>query len=393
MVRIEVHGGRATPEATVERLIAELPALRRAGDPVQVAWTVLRLARMHVRLAEWDAAEECFREAGEAAGHALDERLEGAVAVGRAEMQMRRRDLAGARATLDAAVAVLGPTGGPELAEALKLRGILAMRESDAQGALADLREALSTARSAGRETLEAEVQSELAVLFLSEGRNAEALSALNDAHTRYLALRMGPEVRELERRLQNLEGVYFQVVKAWSESIESKDRYTAGHCERVAEYACALAEACGFRGGDLDWLRLGAFVHDVGKTAVPPEVLNKPGKLNDTEWELMKSHTVVGDRMIEELRFPWDLRPMVRNHHERWDGTGYPDALAGEEIPLAARIMCVADVFDALTTTRSYRPALSTREALAIMGRDSGRVFDPHLLDVFVESVVPTYA
>lgn len=392
MTRTETNHVSGEHGHALERLTADLPRLRRAGDQVQVGWTVLRMARAHVHLSEWDAAEECFREAADTAENALDQRLEGAVAAGLGEMHMRRRDLGAAGGELDRAVALLSPYGGEDLAEALKLVGILAQRRADPRGALASLQEALTVAEAAGRRIVQAEIQSELAVSFLAEGRNADALSALNAARAGFLELRMSPEVRELERRLNNLEGVYFQVVKAWSESIESKDHYTAGHCERVARYACSLAESLGLRGGDLEWLRLGAFVHDVGKTAVPPEVLNKPGKLDESEWELMKSHTVVGDRMIEELRFPWDLRPIVRNHHERWDGTGYPDGLAGEEIPLTARIMAVADVYDALTTTRSYRPALSMREALGIMERESGRVFDPCLLKVFMDTVVPTH-
>ena len=116
----------------------------------------------------------------------------------------------------------------------------------------------------------------------------------------------------------------------------------------------------------------------------MPAEVLNKAGKLTDEEWVLMKAHTTEGDAIVAGLDFPWDIRPIVRWHHERWDGSGYPDGLRGEEIPLTARILCVADVYDALTTTRSYRPALSRDEALTIMERDVGRFFDPQLFPVF---------
>ena len=144
------------------------------------------------------------------------------------------------------------------------------------------------------------------------------------------------------------------------------------------------LGSAVGIQGRDLTWLRMGAFLHDVGKTVVPADVLNKPGKLTDEEWDVMKGHTVEGDRIVEELEFPWDIRPIVRSHHERWDGTGYPDGLAGGAIPLHARILCIADVYDALTTTRSYRPALSMDEALRIMRREAGRQFDADLLAVF---------
>jgi HD-GYP domain-containing protein (c-di-GMP phosphodiesterase class II) len=148
------------------------------------------------------------------------------------------------------------------------------------------------------------------------------------------------------------------------------------------------LAAAVGFKGRDLTWMRMGAFLHDVGKTGVPTEVLNKPGKLTDEEFEQMKRHTTIGDAIISETPFPWDIRPIVRNHHERWDGRGYPDKLKGEEIPLTARILCVADVYDALTSTRSYRPALSREEALAIMDKEAGVVVDPTLYALFRELI-----
>jgi putative nucleotidyltransferase with HDIG domain len=139
-----------------------------------------------------------------------------------------------------------------------------------------------------------------------------------------------------------------------------------------------------GLAGRDLVWFRMGAFLHDVGKIETPAEVLNKPGKLTPEEWAVMQAHTVEGDQIVAELNFPWDIRPIVRSHHERWDGSGYPDGLRGEEIPLSARVLCVADVYDALTTTRSYRPALPPREALRIMEQDAGRLLDAQLFSTF---------
>ncbi|HEX6693828.1 MAG TPA: HD-GYP domain-containing protein, partial [Longimicrobiales bacterium] len=190
----------------------------------------------------------------------------------------------------------------------------------------------------------------------------------------------------ELDHRLDGLEETYLAVVEQWAESIEAKDRYTAGHCGRVADYAVRLAAASGFKGRDLTWFRMGGFLHDVGKTGVPLEILNKPGKLTDEEFLLMQSHTTMGDDIVAPLNFPWDIRPLVRSHHEKWDGTGYPDRLKGEEIPFAARILCVADVYDALTSARSYRPALSQAEAFKIMDRESGTTLDPVLYARFRE-------
>jgi putative nucleotidyltransferase with HDIG domain len=169
---------------------------------------------------------------------------------------------------------------------------------------------------------------------------------------------------------MSDLEGTFLTVVRDWGQSIESADRYTFGHCERVAEYAVAVAQALGLGGIEQTTVRLGAYLHDVGKVRVPHEVLNKPGRLNDAEFELMKLHPVYGVELLEGVEFPWDLKPIIRWHHEKLDGTGYPDRLRGDEIPLAAQIIGIVDVYDALTTTRSYRAAMPRAAALAEMER-----------------------
>jgi putative nucleotidyltransferase with HDIG domain len=144
-----------------------------------------------------------------------------------------------------------------------------------------------------------------------------------------------------------------------------------------------------GFDSSVLVWFRMGALLHDVGKTMVPAEILNKAGKLSEHEWEVMRRHPAAGVELLSDVSFPWDIRPMIRSHHERWDGNGYPDGIAGEDIPLAARILCVADVFDALTTNRSYRGSFSRDEALEIMFQDSGTIFDPTPLGLFRDLVL----
>ncbi len=246
--------------------------------------------------------------------------------------------------------------------------------------AQAHLDKAIEMARSSEDRLAEAEALRSLSLVHLGEERTVEALTCLNAAHQLFQQLQASTALSELEHRLDGLEATYLEVVEKWAESIEAKDRYTAGHCGRVADYAVQLAAACGFEGRDLTWFRMGGFLHDVGKTGVPLEVLNKPGKLTEEEFKLMQAHTTIGDDIVAPLNFPWDIRPLVRSHHEKWDGTGYPDRLKGEEIPFAARILCVADVYDALTSARSYRPALSQTEAFKIMDRESGTTLDPTL-------------
>jgi putative nucleotidyltransferase with HDIG domain len=311
--------------------------------------------------------------------------LLGTLELNRAELHLMRGDFERARECCDRSFEIFSHMDSPSgLGEAYKFYGVL-FREMHKTGlATAHFGRAVDLAETCEDRLLEAESRSEWALVHLAEGRNREALQCLNTSSRLFRELQARSELLDLERRLDRLEETYLRVVAAWGESIESKDRYTAGHCQRVADYACMLAEAFGFRGRDITWLRMGGFLHDVGKTAVPAEILNKPGKLTDEEWEIMKSHTTVGDEIVAELNFPWDIRPVVRNHHERWDGGGYPDGLAGEAIPLTARILCVADVYDALTTARSYRPALSQEEALRIMERDAGRILDPDIFAAF---------
>jgi putative nucleotidyltransferase with HDIG domain len=380
---------RSELEQSLGRLLAELPRVRDRGDDLGVSRVLTSMARIHVKLREWDFAEECFSEAEESLKGLRENGARKAIEVGRAELELYRGDLDAARALLERAVADMAETGETQaLAEATTLLGIAHRKAGEAAGALERLREAAELGRASGDRLVEAEAESERALVLQAEGRNQEALESLVRARQLFEQLRLSTAAHGLRRRLEQMERNHLQLVEAWGESIESKDHYTAGHCDRVARYTCMLAEALDFPVEDLKWLRIGAFLHDVGKTAVPAEVLNKPGKLTAAEWELMKRHTVVGDEMVAELHFPWDVRPIVRSHHEHWDGGGYPDGLAGTDIPLTARILCVADVFDALTTNRSYRRALSRAEALEIMAGEVGSTLDPSLFTLFSNTI-----
>jgi len=214
----------------------------------------------------------------------------------------------------------------------------------------------------------EAEASRELALLYQTMGRNQEALGLLNAAHRLFTRLDARVDLIDVSTKVHRLEETYFAVVRDWGQSIESSDSYTFGHCERVAGYAVGVARTLGLDEGQQTTIRLGAYLHDLGKVKVPHEILNKPGKLTDEEFGVIRMHPVWGVELLATVEFPWDLKPIIRWHHEKHDGTGYPDRLRGDEIPLSAQIICIVDVYDALTTTRSYRPALSRQEALERM-------------------------
>lgn len=365
--------------------------------PVDAARVLNNIGMVNADLEKWNEALDAYEAA---AGHISgtgDVETLATIQLNRAEVYIALERFDDARTCCDQAFEIfsrIGSTSG--LGETYRAYGALYRESGKLHLAEAHLKLVAELARGARDPLLEAEAEAGFALVHLAGGRNQEALKSLNRAHALFTDLRARRELADVERSLDRLEETYLRVVEAWGEAIESKDRYTAGHCSRVADYACLLAEAVGIRDRELTWLRMGAFLHDVGKTRVDVKILNKPGKLDAREWDEMRAHTVEGDEIVAELGFPYDIRSIVRSHHERWDGTGYPDRLAGEEIPLNARILCVADVYDALTTSRSYRAAMSEEEAQAIMRDLSGAAFDPDLLDVFLallaerESTVP---
>jgi len=182
---------------------------------------------------------------------------------------------------------------------------------------------------------------------------------------------------------VDSMETTIEQVVKTFIISIEAKDSYTFGHSERVSKYAVELAlRLPEFQDMQrLETLRLSGLLHDIGKINIPEAVLTKPTRLTEEEYELIKTHTVVGGRMVEKISGLGQLKPGVLYHHERWDGKGYPTGAKGTDIPLEARILSIADTFDAITSSRSYRPAASVNEAFEQLKQGSGTQFDPDLI------------
>jgi putative two-component system response regulator len=171
-------------------------------------------------------------------------------------------------------------------------------------------------------------------------------------------------KIKAYTSELESAESVLF----ALAQSIEGRDPYTQGHCERLSQYAVMLGEQLNLSQESLVALHRAGIVHDIGKVAVPDAILLKPGKLDDREWTIMRQHPLVGERICAPLKSFRLVLPIIRHHHEKMDGSGYPDGLRDEQIPLTARILQTVDVFDALTTSRPYRAALSSEEALAVM-------------------------
>jgi putative nucleotidyltransferase with HDIG domain len=369
--------------AALTHYLAGLAHLRRAGHDRGCACALNNLGMLHIDLGQLAEAEEYFQQALEICGRIGDIVTAGAIHINRTELFLARGDPHQARASCDEGFEIASRLHDePRRAEALKFYGIIYRETGKLHLAEIHLKQAIEIAHE--REVLlEAEAQRELALVLRAQARNREALEALNRAHALFSGLQARPDQDDISDRISKLETDFLSLVRFWGESIEAKDRYTSGHCERVADYACRLATEAGIGEREMVWFRMGAFLHDLGKTEVAEEILNKPGRLTDEERTAMERHPVIGDEMLAPVEFPWDIRPMVRSHHERWDGRGYPDGLAGERIPLSARILRIADVFDALTTARSYRRRLSPEDALALMEDDTGS-FDPEVFAIF---------
>lgn len=190
---------------------------------------------------------------------------------------------------------------------------------------------------------------------------------------------------RGVEQRINAIEKGHRETVEALAVAINAKDQVTHEHVLRVQLYAAGVARILGCNAQEIEALKAGALLHDIGKIAVPDYILNKPGKLTAAEFEKMKVHTLVGAQILGRVDFPYPVVPVVRHHHERWDGRGYPDGLKGEDIPLTARILSVVDCFDAVREDRQYRRGLTRDEAIKLIMEGSGSQYDPRVVGTFV--------
>jgi len=205
--------------------------------------------------------------------------------------------------------------------------------------------------------------------------------------------------VRRLEEAKQRAEdqrahaeevaALHRRTIETLAIAIEAKDQTTADHLERVEVYAIAVGKELGLSETELEALRASALLHDIGKLAVPEYIISKPGKLTPEEFEKMKTHTVVGAEIVERIRFPYPVAPIVRSHHEKWDGSGYPDGLQGDQIPIGARILSAVDCLDALASDRQYRRAMPLHEAIKVVQAEAGISFDPKVVDVLARRYV----
>ena len=385
-IRGDITAAVAHYECSVEAHVA-------TNDEHGLATAYVNLGIAHTDLKQYDKSDHYFTSSLAIAERSGDMHLQGICLVNHAEAHYMRGRYEEARRNAESALAIFDQLDSQaDKSEAYKMIGMVYRETGRPALAESRLRTAIDLAVSAGSVLNEAEASRELALLLQAMGRNQDALKLLNTAHRLFRRLDARVDLVYVGGKVSELETTYFDLVREWGQSIESADSYTFGHCERVAQRARAVA-----RGLDLDetaqtTIRLGAYLHDLGKVRVPHEILNKPGPLTREEFEIVQMHPIWGLELLAAVEFPWDLKPIIRWHHERYDGTGYPDRLRGEEIPVAAQIVGIVDVYDALTTARSYRPAMSHEAAMVEIEKCRGR-WSEAVYDAFVNSVASTAA
>jgi len=189
-----------------------------------------------------------------------------------------------------------------------------------------------------------------------------------------------------LEKRISRLNKEALLILV---EAIEARDPYTGGHVKAVTDYSLKMGEFLKLDREELKTLEMASYLHDVGKIKVPDDILKAPRKLTPEEWEIMKMHPIWGEEFLKKFTTFKDIAKIVRHHHERWDGKGYPDGLSGENIPFLSRIIVLSDSFQAMTSIRPYKKALSLEEAVEEIRKEKGKQFDPELAEIFIEVVV----
>jgi putative nucleotidyltransferase with HDIG domain len=368
-----------------------LERYRALGDDDTACGALTNMGMAHVDLGEWAAAEGCFDRAAELAERVGDAMKAGLVDLNRTELHLRRHRYEAARESCDRSLQIFQRLRSKQsIAEAYKYYGILYRQTGKPELADSHFALSLGMAETAQDRLLQAETQLEWALLHLDEERRQEGILRLNRALGIFREMKARREVLDIEARLRRLRETYLPAVRAWgAKSAEASDPYQTGHAQRVADYSARIAREVGMADWDVTWLRVGALLHDIGNVAVPAAVLARSDALTPDEQKIVQVHTVMGDALVRQLEFPAEVRPIVRSHHEHWAGTGYPDGLAGEEIPLSARIVAVADVYDALTSPRGFRPAHSRAEALRVMDHDCEGKFDVTLFGIFREMLL----
>lgn len=354
------------------------------------AYTMNNLAITLTEQGMNDEAFDYFQKAYEIAGNIKDASLILIVDINLADLYLKKELLPEARKHCQKAEQYLRKAEivNCNLVETKKIAGKLARHDNDYKGARKYFNEALKLSRQIGAPYLEAEVLMERGILFRIAEESFDALADLESSYHLFNKLKVDGKRLQTEKVINSIEELYLEIFNSMARKVDLKDKYTKGHSDRVASLALLLSKELGLQTNMLKTIAAASLLHDIGKIKIEDSILKKEGKLTDEEFHKIKKHPELGVDFLKGKEFPWRIKPLIMHHHEKLDGRGYPLGLKGEEIPLGARIICIADVFDALTSDRVYRLAYDTKKALKIMNDESGTTFDPALLECFTRLV-----
>lgn len=223
-----------------------------------------------------------------------------------------------------------------------------------------------------------------IGVINISNRKNGESFA---EDDLEFVSLLAGQAAHAIEnaRMFEELKKTHFEVITALADVLEAKDSHTGSHSNRMFSYAMQIGEKLGLNADEKERLSYVAILHDIGKIGIPESILQKPGRLTDEEYEIMKSHPVIGAEILKRVSFLVPVAPLIRSHHERFEGNGYPDGLKGEEIPIQSRIVSVIDAYDAMTSDRPYRKSLGMEWGIGELKRCAGTQFDPQIVEIFI--------
>jgi putative nucleotidyltransferase with HDIG domain len=360
------------------------------GEVRKSGYTLNNIGITLMEQEKYEKAHESFLSALRAASAVKDESLLLTLNINLAELAFKLGNYADAKRYCSTAETYFTSKGlrNSQLVETMKFAARIAIYEKDYPLALQNLDGALDLCDELGLQYAGAEVLFEKGNLLLLEQRDVEALQVLERAIKLFNDLQAAGKAQKTEALLNSVEDLYLRVFESMASRVDEKDPYTKGHSDRVAALSHSLAVKLGLSYFQIKTVVAGALLHDIGKLNTPIVILRKTGKLLPEEFEEIKKHPDMGTRLLSGITLPWEVVPLIRHHHEKSDGQGYPGGLSGDSIPMGARIIAVADVFDALTSERPYRPAHSPTAALEIMRSEMSSSFDLLVLDTFVDLV-----
>ena len=377
-------------KAALECYTKSQDVYEREGEVRKSAYT---LNNIGITLLEQDRlknAKGYFISALDVAERIKDESLRLILNINLTDLYLRLNDPASARNSCRNASDYLESKNlkNGQLVESKKLAGKIETAEKNYDEGLRLFREAIRIAEEIGLRYIQAEIMFEIGNLYLKKEEHMEALQSLEKAFSLFNKFKAAGKLEKTEGLIQSVEDLYLKIFEAMAFKVDQKDPYTKGHSDRVANLSLYLARHLGMSDQETKSIVAGALLHDIGKLRVPDEILNKPGKLTDEEFDEIKRHPDNGVQLLSGINLPWDVASMIRYHHEKYDGGGYPAGVSGELIPAGARVICISDVFDALTSERPYRKAFSPEKTLGIMKGDMSSSFDPVMLARFEELI-----